>query len=83
MPTIERVTPRPGVTEVPWPDAHGNLVLASPSLSASQRNLARFATRVGTIGEAADLVDAGYALRMGAPDKRASLISPKSLRIIR
>ena len=40
-------------------------------------------TFVRSLEEAAYLVEQGYALRMGTPGKRASLIAPASLRIIR
>ena len=40
-------------------------------------------TFVRSLEEAAYLVEQGYAIRMGAPGKRASLISPASLRIVR
>jgi hypothetical protein len=47
------------------------------------RNRVDRATFVRTLEEAADLVEKGYALRMGAIGKRPSLISPKSLHITR
>jgi len=83
MVKIERTKPRPGTPEIPWRDAEGRLQLASPALPAKHRNRVAFATFRCTIEEAAALVEAGFALRMGAHGKRASLISPASLRVTR
>ncbi len=82
MTRILRKHPRQGASEEPWRGSRG-YELAAPSLSAKERNLASSATYVRTLEEAADLVERGYALRMGAHGKRASLISPKSLKVVR
>ncbi len=48
-----------------------------------QLNKVENSTFVRSIEEAAYLIEQGFAIRMGAPGKRASLISPQSLRIVR
>lgn len=84
MVKIERASPRPGVDETPWRDSRGYYQLASPTLPASVRNKIENATYVATIEEAARLVElGGYALRMGAKGKRASLVSWRSLKVTR
>jgi hypothetical protein len=80
MVKIERVTPRMGGVETPWLGERG-YQLADPALPAAARKLVKYATFAETLEEVARLVAKGYALRMGAPGKRPSLISPKSLRI--
>lgn len=49
---------------------------------AGQKNKVENSTFVRSIEEAAYLVEQGFAIRMGAPGLRPSLISRKSLRII-
>ena len=82
MPTkIERINPRPGVGETPVKTDRG-YELVDRRLSG-QKNKVENSTFVRSLEEAAYLVEQGFAIRMGAPGKRASLISPKSLRITR
>lgn len=79
---IERRTPRAGAVETPcWTES--GFELSDPKLAARLRNKIAHPTFAKTIEEAADLVEAGFALRMGAHGKRASLISPASLRVTR
>jgi hypothetical protein len=79
--TIERIHPRPGVMETPVETERG-FELVDRRLSG-QKNKVEKSTFVRSIEEAAYLVEQGFAIRMGAPGKRASLISPPSLRVVR
>ena len=78
---ITRVRARPGAIEVPVESDRG-FELVDRRISG-QRNKVENSTFVRSIDEAAYLVEQGFAIRMGAPGKRPSLISPQSLRIIR
>ena len=78
---IERITSRKGVTEDPAFTAKG-YQLADPA-HGKHKNHAQHATYVQSLDEAAALIARGFSLRMGAQGKPASLIAPKSLRIIR
>jgi hypothetical protein len=79
---IERVSSRPGGIETPAWTSRG-YELASPKTGGKKHHAAN-ATYVRTLDEAADLIEnLGYSLRMHRPGKRPSLISPKSLRIVR
>jgi hypothetical protein len=78
---IERIHPRPGAVEGPVETDRG-FELVDRRISG-QRNKVENSTFVRSIEEAAYLVEQGFAIRMGAPDKRPSLISPQSLRIVR
>lgn len=78
---IERISPRPGAHESPIESDLGFELV--DRRVAGQKNKVENATFVRSIEEAAYLVDQGFAIRMGARGKRASLISPQSLRIIR
>ena len=80
---IERVSPREGIVEEPdftskgyrlGDPAHGNV-----------KHHAEHTVYVKTLDEAAELIEKGFSLWMGAKGKgkRASLISPQSLRIVR
>jgi hypothetical protein len=79
--TIERINPRDGLREHPVESDKG-CELVDRRMSG-QKTLVENATYVRSIDEAAYLVEQGYAIRMGAEGKRASLISPGSLRVIR
>ncbi len=79
--TIERINPRDGLREHPVESDRG-FELVDRRLSG-QKNLVENATYVRSIDEAAYLIEQGYAIRMGAGGKRASMISPDSLRINR
>lgn len=78
---IERVSPRNGVVEEPEWTPNG-YCLADPKFGAEKHHV-KNAVFVRTLNEAAELVSAGYSLRMTGQNKRASLVSPKSLRIVR
>lgn len=78
---IERTSPRGGATEEPDLTARG-YCLGNPKFG-SKKHHAENAVFVDTLDEAAELVLQGFSLRMVSEGKRASLISPKSLRIIR
>jgi hypothetical protein len=78
---IERVRPRLGVTEKPVETERG-FELADRRITG-QKNKVANSTFVRSIEEAAYLVEQGFAIRMGGLGKRASLISPQSLRIVR
>ena len=78
---IERVSPRKGVVEEPVWTSKG-YQLADPSHGA-QKHHAKHAVHVRTLDEAAQLIGKGFSLWMVAKEKRSSLISPQSLRIVR
>lgn len=78
---IMRIVSRPGTTEVPIESGRG-FELVDRRISG-QKNKVENSTFVRSLDEAAYLVEQGFAIRMGAPDKRPSLISPQSVRIIR
>lgn len=77
---IERVSSRKGVTEEPEVTAKG-YKLGDPRFGGKKHH-AENATYVRTLEEAAVLIGKGFSLWMGAKDKRGSLISPGSLRIL-
>lgn len=77
---IERVSSRKGVTEEPEVTAKG-YKLGDPSFG-DKKHYAENAVYVRTLEEAAVLIGKGFSLWMGAKGKRASLISPGSLRIL-
>lgn len=82
MPTrIERTRPRDGLNEQPIETERG-FELVDRRIP-ERRHHVENSTFVRSIEEAAYLVEQGYAIRMGAPGKRPSLIAPASLRIIR
>jgi hypothetical protein len=78
---IVRTRPRPGAIEAPVESDRG-FELVDRRIGG-QKNKVENSTFVMSIDEAAYLVEQGFAIRMGAPGKRASLISPQSLRITR
>lgn len=78
---IERVSPRDGLNECPVETERG-FELVDGRVSADKHH-AKNATFVRSIDEAAYLIEQGYWIRMGAPGKRPSLISPASIRIVR
>lgn len=78
---IERISPRDGVREEPAYTAKG-YQLADPA-RGREKHHAKFATYVKTLDEAAELISKGYSLWMVSQGKRASLIAPQSLRIVR
>lgn len=78
---IERVSSRGGVVEESVVTTKG-YQLADPA-HGKHKHHAEHATYVRTLDEAAVLIGKGFAIWMGARGKRASLIAPKSLRIVR
>lgn len=82
MPTrIERIRPRDGLDEQPVRTERGYKLV--DRRIAKRRHHVENSTFVRSFEEAAYLVEQGYAIRMGAPGKRPSLIAPGSLRIRR
>ncbi|MBT5572431.1 MAG: hypothetical protein HOJ90_14535 [Alphaproteobacteria bacterium] len=65
---IERIAPRGGIVEEPE--------------FGTTKHHAENAVYVRTLDEVAELVSDGFSLRMTGKGKRASLVSPKGLRII-
>lgn len=78
---IERVSPREGVVEEPDFTSKGYR-LGDPA-HGNAKHHAEYTVYVKTLDEAAELIEKGFSLWMGANGKRASLISPQSLRIVR
>jgi hypothetical protein len=81
MPRIERVNPRPGAKEEPVLTTRGYEL--ADRRGGGQTNKVINSTFVRSLEEAADLIEKGFSIRMGRPGKRASLISPRSVRIVR
>ncbi len=71
---IERTSPRVGGDEFAIKYDRGYQLVA-PGFSKAERNLVRNATFVHTLGEAADLLDRGYSLRMGHLSRLPRLIT--------
>ena len=78
---IERTQPRDGIAEEPDFGPKG-YCLGDPKFGPGKHH-AENAVYVKTLDEAADLVSSGFSLRMTGKGKRASLVSPRGLRIIR
>ena len=79
---IVRKRPRPGGDESPTHTGRG-YELADPHLGPGYHKVEN-AKFVQSLEEAADLIeDHGFAIRMNRPGKRPSLVSRKSLHIIR
>lgn len=78
---IERTKPRSGKDEYPIATERGYELV--DRRVAGQKNKVENATFVRSLEEAAYLVEQGFAIRMGGPGKRPSLISPAGVRIIR
>ena len=78
---IERAAPRDGIVEEPEWSMKG-YCLGDPKFGAEKHH-AKNAVFVKTLDEAADLISTGFSLRMVGPGKRASLVAPKGLRIVR
>lgn len=82
MPTrIERIRPRDGLDEQPFKTERGYELV--DRRIPERRHHVENSTFVRSLEEAAYLVEQGYAIRMGSPGKRPSLISPAGLRIMR
>lgn len=78
---IERVSPRKGVVEEPEVTGRGYR-LGDPRYGKMKHH-AEHSVYVRTLDEAAVLIGRGFSLWMTAKGKRASLIAPQSLRILR
>jgi len=78
---IERVAPREGVVEEPDFTTKGYR-LGDPAHGKFKHH-AENTVFVKTLDEAAELIERGFSLWMGRKGKRASLIAPKSIRIVR
>lgn len=78
---IERLNPREGLDEQPVETDRGYELV--DRRITERRHHVENSTFVRSLEEAAYLVEQGYAIRMGAPGKRPSLIAPASLRIVR
>ena len=78
---IERLRPRDGLDEEPIYTERGYELV--DRRIPERRHHVENSTFVRSIEEAAYLIEQGYAIRMGAPGKRASLIAPASLRVVR
>ena len=78
---IERLTPRDGLPEAPIESERGFELVDRRIVE--RRHHVENSTFVRSIEEAAYLVEQGYSIRMGISGKRASLIAPASLRIVR
>jgi len=78
---IERSAPREGANEEPELSAKG-YCLGDPKFGAVKHH-AKNAVYVKTLEAAAELVSQGFSLRMVGKGKRASLVAPGSLNIIR
>ena len=78
---IERISPREGLNEEPELTSKG-YKLGDPA-HGKRKHHAENAVYVRTLEEAAALIAKGFSLWMVAKGKRASLIAPKSLRIVR
>ena len=81
MLNIERVKPRSGAKEEPALTTRGYEL--ADRRGGGQTNKVKDLTFVRSLEEAADLIEKGYSIRMGRPGKRASLISPRGVRIVR
>ena len=78
---IVRLRPREGLDEAPIETERGYELV--DRRIPERRHHVENSTFVRSMEEAAYLVEQGYAIRMGAPGKRPSLIAPASLTIVR
>lgn len=78
---IERVTSRKGGQEEPHLTTRG-YQLADPA-HGSAKHHAEHAVYVRDLDAAADLIEKGFSIWMRQAGKRASLIGPSSVRIVR
>jgi hypothetical protein len=79
--SIQRVSPRDGSVEEPDLISKG-YCLGDPQFGGEKHH-AKNAVYVKTLDEVAEFIARGFSVRMVGPGKRASLVSPKSLQIIR
>jgi hypothetical protein len=80
MVRIERIRPRSPQEEPVFTSRGYELV--DPRVNG-QKNKVENSTLVRSIEEAAYLVEQGFAIRMGSPGKRPSLISARAVRVVR
>ena len=78
---IQRTNPRNGAPEEPYRTDKG-YCLGDPK-HGSKKHHAKYAVYVETLDAAADLIEQGYSLRMKGEGLRPSLVSPKSLSVVR
>lgn len=78
---IQRVLPRDGAVEEPVLTAKGYR-LGDPKFGGEKHH-AKNAVYVKALDEVAEFIARGFSVWMVGPGKRASLVSPKSLQIIR
>ncbi|WP_323037208.1 hypothetical protein [Pararhodobacter sp.] len=78
---IERISSRAGVIEEPAVTSKGYQL--ADAAQGKNKHHAEFAVYAKSLDEVAVLLDKGFSLWMGAKGKRASLIAPRSLRIVR
>jgi hypothetical protein len=78
---IERTNSRNGIDEQPSKSDRGYELVDRRIVE--RRHFVENSTFVRSIDEAAYLIEQGYAIRMGGPGKRASLIAPSGIRIVR
>ena len=76
---IERIDPRHGEAEHPVQTARGFELLDHRAPGARSER----ATYIRSIDDAAYLVEQGYSIRMTGPGKRAAVVPPAKLRIVR
>lgn len=81
QPYLARINPRDGLDEGLVETERGFELV--DERVPGERHHVKNATFVRSIEEAAYLIEQGYWIRMADPEKRPSLISPASLRIIR
>ena len=79
--SIQRVSPRDGNVEEPDFTTKG-YCLGDPKFGG-QKHHAKNAVYVKPLDEVAELITRGFSVRMVGPGQRASLVSPKSLQLIR
>ena len=78
---IERVDPRHGEPEVPLQTARG-FELVDGRLQGP-KGRADHTTFIRTMEDAAYLIEQGYSIKMIGEGKRAALVAPAKLRIVR
>lgn len=78
--TITRVNPKTGALERPWRNRDHQFVLGDPS-KGDQRHHDEHAVKVDNYGEAVELVQGGFAIRVSDGRSPPSLVVPGSLEI--
>ena len=83
---IERIDPRHGEAETPLQTARGFELVDGRAYGMRANGLkgrADHATFIRSIEDAAYLVEQGYSIKMTGEGKRAALVTPAKLRIVR